>query len=301
MGGQEPVKTEKYFSTGLLAHVDAGKTTLSEALLYLTGAIRKMGRVDDRDAFLDTYELERERGITIFSKQAIFDLGDTHVTLLDTPGHVDFSAEMERTLQVLDYAVLVISGTDGALGSFSTAAPSYEYTVTDADGHQGDVVEMLDGVTLRSYTVTLGQTNTLTIGSEAWLKVVNGSHTLKIVATDAKDASVTRTLTFTKAVTSVEFEQTLAMEADAMPTKALVNIQGNFPAGCTLQVWICNNGNDASPTWEDVTQNVVSGSKFFLSNTTKTASAWGYNFRIKVKRGTATGDCFITSAGGNFE
>lgn len=91
MGGQEPVKTEKYFSTGLLAHVDAGKTTLSEALLYLTGAIRKMGRVDDRDAFLDTYELERERGITIFSKQAIFDLGDTHVTLLDTPGHVDFS------------------------------------------------------------------------------------------------------------------------------------------------------------------------------------------------------------------
>ena len=86
-----------------------------------------------------------------------------------------------------------------------------------------------------------------------------------------------------------------------MPTKALVNIQGNFPAGCTLQVWICNNGNDASPTWEDVTQNVVSGSKFFLSNTTKTASAWGYNFRIKVKRGTATGDCFITSAGGNFE
>ena len=160
---------------------------------------------------------------------------------------------------------------------------------------------MLDGVTLRSYTVTLGQTNTLTIGSEAWLKVVNGSHTLKIVATDAKDASVTRTLTFTKAVTSVEFEQTLAMEADAMPTKALVNIQGNFPAGCTLQGWICNNGNDASPTWEDVTQNVISGSKFFLSNTTKTASAWGYNFRIKVKRGTATGDCFITSAGGNFE
>ena len=78
---------------------------------------------------------------------------------------------------------------------------------------------------------------------------MNGSHTLKIVATDAKDASVTRTLTFTKAVTSVEFEQTLAMEADAMPTKALVNIQGNFPAGCTLQVWICNNGNDASPTW----------------------------------------------------
>lgn len=120
MGGQEPVKTEKYFSTGLLAHVDAGKTTLSEALLYLTGAIRKMGRVDDRDAFLDTYELERERGITIFSKQAIFDLGDTHVTLLDTPGHVDFSAEMERTIQVLDAAILVVSGADGVQGHTRT-------------------------------------------------------------------------------------------------------------------------------------------------------------------------------------
>lgn len=194
----------------------------------------------------------------------------------------------------------VISGTDSALGSFSTAAPSYEYTVTDADGHQVDVVEMLDGVTLRSYTVTLGQTNTLTIGSEAWLKVVNGSHTLKIVATDAKDASVTRTLTFTKAVTSVEFEQTLAMEADAMPTKALVNIQGNFPAGCTLQVWICNNGNDASPTWEDITQKARTGQKHYFTNQTKTAAAWGVKVKAKLLRGSATETCYIQSIGGNF-
>ena len=194
----------------------------------------------------------------------------------------------------------VISGTDGALGSFSTAAPSYEYTVTDADGHQVDVVEMLDGVTLRSYTVTLGHTNTLTIGSEAWLKVVNGSHTLKIVATDAKDASVTRTLTFTKAVTSVEFEQTLAMEADAMPTKALVNIQGNFPAGCTLQVWICNNGNDASPTWEDITQKARTGQKHYFTNQTKTAAAWGVKVKAKLLRGSATETCYIQSIGGNF-
>ena len=194
----------------------------------------------------------------------------------------------------------VISGTDSALGSFSTAAPSYEYTVTDADGHQVDVVETLDGVTLRSYTVTLGQTNTLTIGSEAWLKVVNGSHTLKIVATDAKDARVTRTLTFTKAVTSVEFEQTLAMEADAMPTKALVNIQGNFPAGCTLQVWICNNGNDASPTWEDITQKVRAGQKHYFTNKTKTAAAWGVKVKAKLLRGSATETCYIQSIGGNF-
>nr|WP_325211464.1 translation factor GTPase family protein [uncultured Oscillibacter sp.] len=98
---------------GVLAHVDAGKTTLSEALLYQSGAIRRLGRVDHRDAFLDTDAMERERGITIFSKQAEFSLGDLEVTLLDTPGHVDFSAEAERVLQVLDCAVLVVSGSDG--------------------------------------------------------------------------------------------------------------------------------------------------------------------------------------------
>lgn len=98
---------------GVLAHVDSGKTTLSEAMLYRAGVIRKLGRVDHRDAFLDTDALERARGITIFSKQALLDAGQTHITLLDTPGHVDFSAEAERTLQVLDYAVLVISGPGG--------------------------------------------------------------------------------------------------------------------------------------------------------------------------------------------
>ena len=105
---------------GILAHVDAGKTTLSESILYLSGKLRKLGRVDHGDAFLDTYELERSRGITIFSKQAVFELGDTRVTLLDTPGHVDFSAEMERTLQVLDYAILVINGADGVQGHTRT-------------------------------------------------------------------------------------------------------------------------------------------------------------------------------------
>ncbi len=98
---------------GLLAHVDAGKTTLAEAMLYLSGAVKKLGRVDHRDCFLDTHSLERQRGITIFSKQARLRWGGTDLILLDTPGHADFSAETERTLRVLDAAVLVISGTDG--------------------------------------------------------------------------------------------------------------------------------------------------------------------------------------------
>ncbi len=105
--------THKQIVLGILAHVDSGKTTLSEAMLYRTGVTRKLGRVDHKDAYLDTDALEKERGITIFSKQALLTVGDTDISLLDTPGHVDFGAEAERTLQVLDYAVLVISGTDG--------------------------------------------------------------------------------------------------------------------------------------------------------------------------------------------
>ena len=109
-----------HLAVGILAHVDAGKTTLAEGILYHTGSIRKVGRVDHQDAFLDTYALEKERGITIFSKQAGFTLNKKKVVLLDTPGHVDFSAEMERTLQVLDYAILVISGADGVQGHVQT-------------------------------------------------------------------------------------------------------------------------------------------------------------------------------------
>ncbi|PHV71534.1 translation elongation factor G [Sporanaerobium hydrogeniformans] len=105
---------------GILAHVDAGKTTLSESILYLSGKIRKLGRVDNKDAYLDTYDLERARGITIFSKQAILEVAGMQITLLDTPGHIDFAAEMERTLQVLDYAILVINGADGVQGHTQT-------------------------------------------------------------------------------------------------------------------------------------------------------------------------------------
>lgn len=113
MSEQKRNTTKNQICLGLLAHVDAGKTTLSEAMLYEGGQLRRLGRVDHQDAFLDTDVQERERGITIFSKQAVLPLEYTAFTLLDTPGHVDFSSEMERTLQVLDYAVLVISGTDG--------------------------------------------------------------------------------------------------------------------------------------------------------------------------------------------
>ena len=141
---------------GILAHVDAGKTTLSEAMLYLSGKLKKLGRVDHRDSFLDNNSLERARGITIFSKQAVMPLGEMTVSLLDTPGHVDFSAEAERSLQVLDYAVLVISGTDGVQAHTETLwkllerynVPVFIF-VTKMDLPGCDRQEIMDGLRTR--------------------------------------------------------------------------------------------------------------------------------------------------------
>ncbi|MBP5750919.1 MAG: NYN domain-containing protein, partial [Firmicutes bacterium] len=150
----------KHTAIGILAHVDAGKTSMAEAMLYTAGAIKTLGRVDHKDAFLDTQRLERRRGITIFSKQAVFDLGDTRVTLLDTPGHMDFSAEMERTLSVLDYAILVISGPDGVQAHTATVwallkryqVPTFLWVnkmdLAEASGGSGakqDILRLLQG------------------------------------------------------------------------------------------------------------------------------------------------------------
>ncbi|WP_297128077.1 translation factor GTPase family protein [uncultured Eubacterium sp.] len=139
----------KKIVVGILAHVDSGKTTLSEAMLYHSGTISKLGRVDSKNSFLDTFSLERSRGITIFSKQALLKYKDTDITLIDTPGHVDFSAETERTLQVLDYAILVISATDGVQSHTQTLwkllakykVPCFIFVnKTDLDGADKDIV-----------------------------------------------------------------------------------------------------------------------------------------------------------------
>ena len=187
----------------------------------------------------------------------------------------------------------MISGKDPNLGA-KTAAFAQSYSVTDEDSGQTlTVTEYIDGTQKRSYTATSGQTYSFNITAAEWVKLLNGSHTLKIVAADNYGGSATRTYTFTKNETEIELTLATPLTADDMVTKGIMSVVRQIPAGAKFTVEVCNNGNDASPTWEDVTQNVVSGSKFFLSNTTKTASAWGYNFRIKVKRGTATGDCFV--------
>lgn len=194
-----------------------------------------------------------------------------------------------------------ISGGDGHLGSFTDLPPSYEYTVTDTEGHQVTVVETLDSVTLRIYTATLGSTETMTVGADTWRQILNGTHTLQIKATDSMGDSATRTLTITKSVTSIEFVQAFAMAAQDMPTKAIVNIQGHFPIGSTLTIEICNNGYDTVPSWEDITNKALTSQKHFFSNTTKTAENWGVRVRVKLLRGSASEACFIQSIGGNYE
>lgn len=195
----------------------------------------------------------------------------------------------------------VITGTDGDLGTFGETSPTYAYTVTDQQGGTVSVTEALDGETLRTYDVTLGQQNTLTIPSATYLTTLNGQHTLTITATDSVGASTVRTETFTKNVTSCAFTQTAAFTVDDMPTRCVVNIQGAFPEGSVLTVQICNNGNDASPTWETITQQALLGQKYFFQNETKTAANWGVKVQASLSRGTAEGDCYISSIGGVFQ
>lgn len=271
------------------------------------------GASTDEDGNLSGYILERQvnggewaqvyKGINRSYTDAIT-FGWTsiayRVKAYDSAG-AESAYQTSATRTVVNNHAPVISGTDSNLGT-KTAAFAQSYSATDEDSGQTlTVTEYIDGTQKRSYTATSGQTYSFNITAAEWVKLLNGSHTLKIVAADNCGGSATRTYTFTKNETEIELTLATPLTADDMVTKGIMSVVRQIPAGAKFTVEVCNNGNDASPTWEDVTQNVVSGSKFFLSNTTKTASAWGYNFRIKVKRGTATGDCFITSAGGNFE
>ena len=205
------------------------------------------------------------------------------------------------TRTVVNNTPPTISGSDSDLGA-KTGAFSQAYTVTDVDSGQTiTVVEKIDGVQKRSYTATSGQEYTFNVTADEWVKLSNGSHTLTITATDNYGGAATRTYTFSKNETEIEITLATPLPADAMITKAIMSVTRQIPAGAEFTVEVCNNGNDDSPTWEDVTQAVNSGSKFFFSNKTKTAESWGFNFRIKVKRNGASGDCFISSVGGNFE
>lgn len=203
------------------------------------------------------------------------------------------------TLMVVNNNAPVISGTDGNLG-VKNAGFTGTYTITDANNNAVTVTEAIDGVQMRSLVATLGTPITFGVTENTWLALPNGSHTLTIRATDGIDTSV-RTYTFTKLVDSFTIQNSTPWASSTMPSRIMLVITRNIPSASTFKVEVCNNGNDASPTWEDCTDAVRSGLVHVFTNTTKTASNWGVLVRVTVARNGATGACYISAIGGNFE
>jgi hypothetical protein len=198
---------------------------------------------------------------------------------------------------VLNNQPPAISGSDTDLGVFGDTFAGYNYMVDDADSPSVSVQEIIDDVIFRTFVPTLGQQQSFDLAGLDWAKVHNGTHTVRIVATDSGGAAAMRTITFTKDVDTVEFK-TQILNADAKPIAALVNAQGSFPTGSTLKVLATNNANDADPVWQDISGSL--GAKAYFSNESKTDASWGVQLHIKLQRGTSTLPCYITSVSGGF-
>lgn len=193
----------------------------------------------------------------------------------------------------------VISGSDTNLGVKSDDFTG-TYTITDANSDIVTVTEAIDGVQIRALVTTLGQPITYGVTGNTWLALANGSHTLTISATDGIDTTV-RTIVFTKLVDKFSIQNSTPWASSTMPSRIMLVVTRNIPSTSTFKVEVCNNGNDASPTWENATDAVVSGLVHVFSNTKKTASNWGVLVRVTVERNGATGACYVSAIGGNFE
>lgn len=192
-----------------------------------------------------------------------------------------------------------ISGSNANLGVKSSGFTG-TYTITDVNNNPVTVTESIDGIQIRSLVATLGATITYGVTGDTWLALSNGSHTLKISATDGIDTTV-RTYTFTKLVNTLKIQNATPWDSSTMPSRIMLVITRNIPSTATFKVEVCNNGYDASPTWEDATSPVKSGLVHVFSNTKKTASKWGVLVRVTVDRNGSTGACYVSAIGGNFE
>ena len=202
-------------------------------------------------------------------------------------------------LAVVNNNAPVISGADVNLG-VKTDDFTGTYTITDANSDIVTVTEAIDGVQIRALVATLGETITYGVKGNTWLALSNGSHTLTISATDGIDTSV-RTIVFTKLVDKFSIQNSTPWHSENMPSRIMLVVTRNIPSTSTFKVEVCNNGNDASPTWEDATDAVRSGLVHVFENTTKTATDWGVLVKVTVERNGATGACYVSAIGGNFE
>lgn len=204
-----------------------------------------------------------------------------------------------NTVSVISNNAPTISGSDANLG-VKNAGFTGTYTVNDANGDAVTVTEAIDGVQIRAFVATLGATVTYGVTGTTWLALSNGSHTLSIRATDGIDTSV-RTYTFTKLVDSFTIRNSTPWAASTMPSRIMVVVTRNIPSAATFKVEVCNNGFDAAPTWEDATDAVKSGLVHVFSNQRKREDDWGVVVRVTVERNGATGACYVSAIGGNFE
>ena len=228
--------------------------------------------------------------------------GTTSVTyrVKATDSHGESSAYTTSTTKnVINNNAPVISGTDGNLGVKSIGFTG-TYTVTDANNNAVTVTEAIDGVQIRSLVATLGQAITYGITENTWLALPNGSHTLTISATDGIDSAV-RTYVFTKLVDEFKIRNATPWVSTSMPSRIMIVVTRNIPSVATFKVEVCNNGYDTTPTWEDCTDAVTSGLVHVFNNKSKSATNWGVLVRVTVNRNGATGACYVSAIGGNFE
>ena len=205
-----------------------------------------------------------------------------------------------NSIWVVNNNVPVISGADGNLGA-QFVEFTQTYSVSDIDNDIVTIIEAIDGVRVRSYTATLGATNSFSVTGNTWLALPNGIHTMTITATDGIDTAV-RTYVFTKAVTSFMVQKAIPMESSTRPIRIKLNVVRNLPPEATFKVEVCNNAFSIQPVWEDATSVVLSESIYQFNNTANEgATKWGVNIRVTVKRNNGSGACYITSIGGNFE
>ncbi|MGK5512064.1 Ig-like domain-containing protein [Brevibacillus formosus] len=195
------------------------------------------------------------------------------------------SPDTTRNFTVLYNQPPQISGSDQDLGTITTP-PSIQYNVTDVEGYSFTITEAVDGNTIRSFLGTNGKQETLTIPHDMWIKLQPGvTHQLTITATDQYNASSKRTFTFKRAVDGIELATTAILPADAQPTRVILSLNGTIPDGANLNVQVCNNAHDVSPTWEDMSQSVKNGRPYVFTNTTSTSGKWGIRFKISILPG----------------
>lgn len=196
---------------------------------------------------------------------------------------------------------IIDSATSTNMG-VKTKEFNISYKVTEEDqGQTLTVEEYLDNTKIKQFSATSGSTYTFSLSRTAYQKLLNGNHTIKIVARDSLGDVAEKVFNFSKNETKILFTLEKPLVADAMVTKAMINVLGSIPSGAIFKVEACNNGNDSNPTWEDCTEKVLKERKIFLLNKKKTASQWGFNVRVSLDRNGASGDCYISSVGGNFE